>query len=384
MKVVSIVGARPQFIKATPVSKVLAKIGIEETLVNTGQHYDDNMSDLFFRELGLREPDHNLGVGSGLHGQMTGRMLEKIERVLIDACPDCVLVYGDTNSTLAGALAAAKLKLPVAHVEAGLRSFRPTMPEEINRRLTDHVSSILLCPTATAIENLKKENVASTEIRTDCIDIDDVKYLTSLQGPLVANVGDVMADILYRERDRPPKSALIKNLDAGSYALVTIHRAESTDDLDVLHCIVNALISLSQKMPILFPIHPRTAAVFENTGLNKRLEKATAISRVPPLGYNDFLMAQSKARIIITDSGGVQKEACIIGVPCLTLRDETEWVETVDSGWNRLLGSRAENLSEAAQTAQPPKSKLSNPFGDGHAAERIAAILKAFNFESLK
>jgi len=376
MKVAAIVGARPQFIKAAPVSKALAKVGIEEALINTGQHYDDNMSAAFLRELNLPEPIHHLGVGGGSHGWMTGQMLERIERVLIDEQPDCVLVYGDTNSTLAGALAAAKLKLPVAHVEAGLRSFRSTMPEEINRRLTDHVSSLLFCPTATAVENLKKEGIASEKIRTDRIDVDDVKCFASLQDTLVANVGDVMVDALYRERRRISEGSSIENLDADSYALVTVHRAESTDNLDTLNYIVDALISLSKKMPILFPVHPRTAAALENAGLNKRLEKISAISCVSPLGYKDFLTAQSKARIIVTDSGGVQKEACILGIPCLTLRDETEWVETIENGWNRLIGSRPRDLTEVALTARAPEDSLSNPFGDGQAAERIALILR--------
>lgn len=376
MKIAAIVGARPQFIKAAPVSEALAKAGIEEVLVNTGQHYDDNMSAAFFRELALPEPAYHLGVGSGSHGWMTGQMLERVERVLLDERPDGVLVYGDTNSTLAGALAAAKLKLPVAHVEAGLRSFRPAMPEEINRRLTDHVSSFLFCPTVTAVANLKKEGIASAQTSPDRLDAAAAGRLTRQEGPLVVNVGDVMVDALYRERDRLSERAPIANLDAGGYALVTIHRAESTDDPEVLSGLVEALIELGEKMPVLFPIHPRTASALESTGLNKRLEAASRITCVPPLGYKGFLAAQARARVIVTDSGGVQKEACILGVPCLTLRDETEWVETVASGWNRLMGSRPRGLGEAAATARPPAGGPSNPFGDGKAAERIARILQ--------
>lgn len=357
MKIATVVGARPQFIKAAPIGVALAAAGVEECLIDTGQHYDDNMAGAFFRELGLKKPTHSLGVGSGSHGQMTGRMLEAVERVLLAEAPDCVLVYGDTNTTLAGALAAAKLKIPIAHVEAGLRSFRPTMPEEINRRLVDHMSSVLFCPTATAVENLHREGI--NDGKTFC----------------VVEIGDVMVDALRSNLTAAPLDAPVAGLSRRGYALVTLHRAETTDDDGVLAGMVDAVLELAATMPVLFPVHPRTASALRQNGQWRRLAGHSGMRLVEPLGYRCFLQAESNARVIVTDSGGVQKEACILGVPCLTLRDETEWTETLATGWNRLMGMRPQGLAAAAVATQPPSTMPPTLFGDGHAAERIARVL---------
>lgn len=362
MKIVTVVGARPQFIKAAPVGAALAAAGIDECLVDTGQHYDDNMAGAFFRELGLKRPAYSLGIGSGSHGQMTGRMLEAVERVLVAEAPDCVLVYGDTNTTLAGALAAAKLKIPIVHVEAGVRSYRPTMPEEINRRLVDHMSSVLFCPSVIAVENLRREGISD---RNFC---------------RVVEVGDVMVDALRRSISDTPAMRPIAGLDRRGYALVTLHRAETTDDDEILIGVVDVLLDLAATMPVLFPVHPRTAGALRRTGQWARLEGHPGMRLVEPLGYRAFLEAQSKARVVVTDSGGVQKEACILGAPCLTLRNETEWTETVDAGWNRLMGLRPRGLVAAAVAAQPPSTEPPALFGDGRAAERIAAILVQSQF----
>lgn len=315
MKTVTIVGARPQFIKAAAVSRAIAAHGgLREILVHTGQHYDANMSDVFFDELRIPRPDYYLGIGGGPHGQMTGRQLEKIEEVLMSERPDWVLVYGDTNSTLAGALAAVKLHIPVAHVEAGLRSFNRRMPEEINRVLTDHASDLLFAPTKTAVRNLANEGIA---------------------GDKVQQVGDVMYDaaLFYRDLARAPHWFDGLNVPAGEFVLCTIHRAENTDDDARLRGIFRGLAESG--LPVVLPLHPRTRAKIADAGIVPEAN----IHVVPPVGYLEMTWLETHCRIVATDSGGVQKEAYFHGKPCVTLREETEWVELVEAGANLLAGA---------------------------------------------
>lgn len=323
MKLLTIVGARPQFIKAAAVSKAIARAqhdhpDLESVLVHTGQHYDFSMSKVFFEQLGLPTPDVNLAVGSGGHGTQTGRMLEKIEETLLEHRPDVVIVYGDTNSTLAGALAAAKLHMPIAHVEAGLRSFNRRMPEEINRVLTDHVSRWLFCPTSIACDNLRAEGV------TNGVDL----------------VGDVMYELtMMATRDvEVPAKLRQAGLPSRSYALATIHRAENTDDAARLRAILGAISTLSEEVPVVLPMHPRTASTMERLGVTL----GERVLTIAPLGYLEMAAAEAHARLILTDSGGVQKEAYWLGVPCVTVRDETEWVETLEEGRNILAGGTCE------------------------------------------
>lgn len=353
-KILTVVGARPQFIKAAAVSRVIRTDfadRIEEVLVHTGQHYDDNMSKVFFEELDIPKPKYNLEISGGHHGAMTGRMLEAVERVLIDEKPDWVLIYGDTNSTLAGALAAAKLHIPVAHVEAGLRSFNMRMPEEVNRIVADRLSRLLFCPTAAAVDNLAKEGISAG----------------------VGNVGDVMFDValFYRDRAREQSAALGSlGLTKAGFALATCHRAENTDEPDRLKQIVEALAEISTRLPVVLPIHPRTRKLIVDSGLSKKLGAVTVID---PLPFLDMVALEQAAKVILTDSGGVQKEAYFYGVPCITMRDETEWVETVASGWNRLVGASTSRIIAAfgeciaTRLDQPGVS----PYGDGHAAGHI-------------
>ncbi len=332
MNIVTIVGARPQFIKAAAVSRAIRKHnnenpedGIHEVIVHTGQHYDENMSQVFFDELDIPKPDYNLESGGGTHGAMTGRMLESIEHVLLVEQSDWVLIYGDTNSTLAGAIAASKLHIPVAHVEAGLRSFNMKMPEEINRVLVDRVSTILFCPTETAVNNLKSEGMT--------------------QG--VLNVGDVMYDasLFYREMARE-KSTILRGLSLKpkEYVLVTCHRAENTDDPIRLAGIVQGLAAIVDLVRVIFPLHPRTRKALEETGLFERLGQVEVLE---PVSFLDMVQLEESAKAIVTDSGGVQKEAYFFGVPCITMRDETEWVETVDAGCNYLVGADANKILAA-------------------------------------
>lgn len=344
MKVVTIVGARPQFIKAAPVCRELRKAH-REVLVHTGQHYDDAMSAVFFRELDIPEPDYNLGVGSGTHGEQTGEMLKRIEAVLLTERPDWVLVYGDTNSTLAGALAAAKLHIPVAHVEAGLRSFNRNMPEEINRVLTDHVSTLLFCPTQTAVDNLAREGITEG----------------------VHLVGDVMYEALLwaAERARAQSTILERlGLSEKGYLLATVHRAENTDDPARLQAILDAFRVIDE--PIVFPVHPRTQARLSVLGFDLNVPH---LQLIPPVGYLDMVRLEQAARAILTDSGGIQKEAYWLGVPCITLRDETEWVETVTAGANVLVGADTARIVAAVRES---KSKLvgRSPL-ELHASSRI-------------
>jgi UDP-GlcNAc3NAcA epimerase len=339
-KIVTVVGARPQFVKASPVSPALARAGLDEAIVHTGQHFDDAMSDVFFRELAIPKPKHNLDVHSLGHGAMTGRMIESLERVLLEEKPDMVLVYGDTNSTLAGALAAAKLHIPVGHVEAGLRSFNRRMPEEINRVVADHVSTLLFCPTATAVANLAAEGV-----------VEDVHA-----------VGDVMFDTTLAAVARARESSNILarlSLKAKSYAVATVHRAENTDDPLRFSKVVEWLAEAARRQPVVMVVHPRTANLMKATGV-----KAAGLTLIEPLGYLDMTQLVHNAAAVFTDSGGLQKEAYFHRVPCVTLRDETEWVETIEAGWNRLWTGPEFG----------PRREIAD-YGDGHAAEAIARIV---------
>lgn len=318
MKIASVVGARPQFIKTAAVSRALRAIeGVKETLIHTGQHYDANMSSVFFEELEIPHPDYNLGIGSATHGAQTGRMLEAIEGVLLKEKPDWVLVYGDTNSTLAGALAAVKLHIPVAHVEAGLRSFNRRMPEEINRVLTDHASDLLFAPTQTAVENLQREGIPDARIKL---------------------VGDVMYDAALYYGAKAERQSRILNalkLEPKGYILATIHRAENTDDPLRLRAIFDSLAEIAHEIKVVLPLHPRTRAALVQASLYDKA--AQSICLIEPVGYLDMMMLEKNARLIATDSGGVQKEAFFYHVPCVTLREETEWVELVELGWNYLI-----------------------------------------------
>ncbi len=347
MKICSIVGARPQFIKAAVVSRAVRKVA-REVLIHTGQHYDDAMSARFFRELEIPEPDYNLGVGSHLHGKQTAMMLERIEGVLEKEAPKLVLVYGDTNSTLAGALAAAKLLIPVGHVEAGLRSFNRKMPEEINRVVADRLSDFLFCPTPAAVENLRREGVTKG----------------------VRLTGDVMFDALkyYLKKAGADEVLMRFSLESEGYLLLTIHRAETTDDPGRLAAIFKALSGLDEK--ILFPAHPRTRKALKANAIRP----GKNIRLVEPVGYLEMLALESRAKMILTDSGGVQKEAYLFGAPCVTLRDETEWVETVETGWNILAGAGPEAIKRAVGTFRPPGARP-ELFGDGRAAVKIADLI---------
>ena len=362
MKILTIVGARPQFIKAAAVSRVLTHTaGVDELLVHTGQHYDPGLSDVFFEELEIPPPFHHLGVGSGSHGAQTGEMLAKIEEVLTETRPDWVLVYGDTNSTLAGALAAAKLHVPVAHVEAGLRSFNRRMPEEINRVLTDHASTLLFTPTETADRHLANEGIPAERVR---------------------RVGDVMYDVsrFFGEKAEQESDVLTRlGLEGKSYVLSTIHRAENTDDPDRLRVVFEALGAVNQEVPVVLPLHPRTRAVLERSGQTEWARDHVRL--IEPVGYLDMVLLERHARLIATDSGGVQKEAYFAGVPCVTLRDETEWTELVELGWNRLapptaVHSVVARLREGLAAAPGADAA---PYGSGDSAERIVGALLAFS-----
>jgi UDP-GlcNAc3NAcA epimerase len=353
MKILTVVGARPQFIKLAPLSKILRENGINEIIVHTGQHYDENMNDLFFKELEIPEPDYNLGIGSGNHGEQTGRMLIEIEKIILKENPDLVIVYGDTNSTLAGALAASKLHIKLAHVEAGLRSFNKRMPEEINRVLTDHVSDILFCPTQTAVENLKNEGITKGV------------YL----------VGDLMFDaLLHFSKISDMKSNILErlNIKPKEYYLATIHRAENTDNYERLKNILTAFSKMDEM--VVFPIHPRTRKMINYYGLDGLLENDN-VKVIDPVGYLDMLKLEKNAKAILTDSGGVQKEAFWLKVPCITLRDETEWIETVNLGWNRLIGSNVEKILKAVRDL---KFGTDVNFDNDFSAKKMYEIIKKF------
>lgn len=359
MKIVTIVGARPQFIKAAPVSKALREAGHTEFILHTGQHYDYGMSQVFFDELGLPEPDANLNVRSGNHGQQTGQMLIGIEEVLLKEKPDWVLVFGDTNSTLAGALAAVKLHIPLAHVEAGLRSYNRQMPEEHNRVLTDYCADLLFCPTITAVENLARDGLTKG----------------------VYEVGDPMYDavLMFSERARQRSTILIDlGIQPCQYLLATVHRAENTEHPENLRNILQAFSEIPE--PIIFPIHPRTRACLDVSQL-RRLEKSH-IQLIDPVGYLDMLVLEQNARMILTDSGGIQKEAFFFGVPCITLRLETEWVETVAAGWNVIAGADKDRIIACYQNVTLKSGIPPTLFGVGQSAQAIVNCLDAVNIES--
>jgi len=353
MKVFTILGARPQFIKAAPVSKALRAAGYKEYLIHTGQHYDYGMSQVFFDEMGISVPDVNLEIGSGYHGQQTGQMLAAIEEQIVAQKPDWVLVYGDTNSTLAGALAACKLRVPLAHVEAGLRSFNRTMPEEHNRVLTDHCSDMLFCPTQTAVNHLAREGIT--------------------QG--VHLVGDTMYDAVMQFTTIANQSSTILqelSLSSKKYLLATIHRPYNTDNPVNLGNILAAFVETDEL--IVFPVHPRTRKKLIELELAGQKSFSSNLKLIEPVGYLDMLMLEQHARLILTDSGGVQKEAYFFGVPCITLRPETEWVETVEAGWNILLHQTWDALYTLVHNNVWPEYQ-SPIFGDGNAAEKIVAII---------
>lgn len=369
MKVVTVIGARPQFIKAAVVRRAIQAFNksswkgrIREILVHTGQHYDDVMDGVFFRDLELPKPEYHLGVGSGSHGRQTALMLDGIEVVLRRERPEVVLVYGDTNSTLAGALASAKLHIPVAHVEAGLRSHNRSMPEEINRLLTDHLSTLLFCPTAQAVRNLAREGIKDGDER------------------LVRKVGDVMYDsVLFYSGLAEKKSAILEELDLfnpqsaihNPYYLATLHRAENTDNPERLASILKALDKIGRATPVILPLHPRTRKRMKGYRLSCR-----AVKLIDPVPYLDMLQLEKNALAILTDSGGVQKEAYWLRVPCVTLREETEWMETVQDGWNVLAGTSFRKIMEGvkpvARRRLPGRSKL---FGDGRAGMKIVEVI---------
>ncbi|HDP70012.1 MAG TPA: UDP-N-acetyl glucosamine 2-epimerase [Actinobacteria bacterium] len=382
MKVASIVGARPQFIKAVPISKEIRK-NHREILIHTGQHYDEEMSAIFFEQLGIPEPDYNIGVGSASQGKQTADMLAGIEEVILAEKPDIVLVYGDTNSTLAGALVAAKLNIPLAHVEAGLRSFDKSMPEEVNRILTDHVSDYLFCPTQTAIDNLRNEGFTNVFnegkfVSESCDSPFPTPHLPAVRhgSPLVCNVGDVMFDTaIYFGKVAENKSDILDKLGLNKkeYLLATIHRASNTDNIDNLSQIVEAFCNLNNET-LIFPVHPRTRKSLDDNGLLSNLNDSKNVKLIDAVGYLDFLMLEKHAKKILTDSGGVQKEAYFFKVPCITLREATEWVETVEDGWNILVGTNHKVILEAVESFWPDGSQR-QVFGDGHTAEKIVKIL---------
>ena len=345
------VGARPQFIKASPVSEALRNCGISERMVHTGQHYDPEMSQVFFDELAMPSPAINLEVGSGSHGEQTAQMLIGLERDMRQQSPDLVLVYGDTNSTIAGALAAAKLNIPLAHVEAGLRSFNRQMPEEINRVVTDSLSDLLFSPTQAAVQNLQREGIPPDKIRL---------------------VGDVMFDAAIKYgADSGRAAALLDELSvqSGEFILATVHRASNTDGPHTLSMILDALANVSKRMPVIFPLHPRTRARLPNGWESD----PSRLKIIPPRSYLEMLSLERNSALVVTDSGGVQKEAFFFKVPCVTLRGETEWVELVKLGWNRLCEpSSVESLTSCILGAIGSQGSPGNPFGDGRAASRIA------------
>lgn len=353
MKIISVVGARPEFIQAAPLTRALRALpNHQEVLVHTGQHYDYLMSQTFFDELGIAAPDYNLEVGSGSHGQQTARILAQMETVLLEERPDLVIVRGDTNSTLAGTLAASKLHIPIAHIEAGERSFDRRMPEEINRLMTDCVADLHFCVSQAAVSHLAAEGITGS----------------------VSWVGDVMLDVMLQNKPiAHRKSDILARLELrpGAYTLVTIHRAANTDDPARFKQIVQAMNQVSE--PIIFPAHPRTQKIIAHLGL----EFGPQVKLIDPVSYFDMMILEEHARLIATDSGGVQREAYFLGLPCLTLRDETEWMETVEVGWNKLVGVEPERILDAWFNFSPP---LEHPplFGDGTAGQRIAQILNFF------
>jgi UDP-GlcNAc3NAcA epimerase len=354
VKILTVVGNRPQFIKAAAVSGLL-RAAHEEILVHTGQHYDDALSKVFFAELGLSAPEHELAIGGGSNTSQTARMLTALEPLLSETGPDAVLVYGDTNSTLAGALAAAQRGVPVVHVEAGMRSFDRSMPEELNRVLCDHMSELLLCASDTAAENLRNESARGT----------------------IEVVGDVMIDVAFKWQSAAPANSealAAYGLQAGGYLLLTAHRAGNVDNPERLRALVRLIAALPK--PVLFPMHPRTRVRLHDAGLLAELELLDGVQLCDPLGYVEFSALVCGARAVLTDSGGVQKEAYLAGVPCITLRSTTEWVETVDAGWNTLVDLDVDRVVAALARRPIPKNRP-QLYGDGKAAERCVAAIGA-------
>lgn len=357
MKIATIIGARPQFIKAAMVSKEISKHScIDEVIIHTGQHFDENMSHIFFEEMGISEPDYNLGIQSLSHGAMTGRQLEEIEKVLVKEKPDWVIVYGDTNSTISGALASVKLHIPVAHVEAGLRSFNRKMPEEINRILTDHIAELLFVPTETAVNNLENEGITEGKIKL---------------------VGDVMYDAtIHFEQIAEKKSKILEKikLDPKEYILATVHRQENTDDPEKLKNIFSALADAP--LPVVLPLHPRTKKKINEY----KIPLNGQIYPIDPIGYLDMVLLEKNANMIVTDSGGIQKEAFFYEVPCITLREETEWVELVENGFSTLVGSDTDKIVTTYQKMINKSSEFNiDLYGDGKTREKIVNLLVGYN-----
>jgi UDP-GlcNAc3NAcA epimerase len=357
IKILTVVGARPQFIKAATVSRVVREQHqgiIEECLVHTGQHFDDNMSRVFFDELDIPYPKYNLAIAGGGHGEMTGRMMGQLEAVLLDERPDWVLVYGDTNSTLAGALAAVKLHIPVAHVESGLRSFNMRMPEEVNRILSDRISSLLFCPTITAVENLAREGLIAG----------------------VFNVGDVMFDAAVHYKRLAIETSRVHErlgISSGqSFVLATCHRAENTDDAERLHGILSALSAIASRQTLVLPMHPRTRKAIDRFGLESLLSE---VCITEPLPFLDMVALEQTAAVVLTDSGGVQKEAFFYGIPCVTMRDETEWTETLHNGWNTLAGADTDRILAAYAEATRYRPERGAHYGNGRAAQGVLQAL---------
>lgn len=354
MKIVTVLGARPQFIKAATVSRALAKEGVTERIIHTGQHFDKIMSDIFFHEMDIPLPHHNLEINSLSHGAMTGRMLEKVEQILLEEKPDGVLVYGDTNSTLAGALAAAKIGIPVAHVEAGLRSYNMAMPEEINRVMTDRISKVLYCPTMVAVKNLEKEGFRKL-------------------GCIIERPGDVMLDALKYYKEKAVRDSTIldkESLHQTEFVLATIHREENTNNPERLKSICEALNTIHEIVPVLLPLHPRTRNTIKSLGVNLK------VRTLQPVGYLDMLMLLDRCAMVLTDSGGLQKEAYLSGKFCLTLRDQTEWTELVKAGANRLVGAHTGKIITGFKQSRKKKITISAFYGRGDAAVKIAKSMK--------
>ena len=351
MKIVTVIGARPQFVKAAAISRVFRDYPqLTETIIHTGQHFDSNMSDIFFEELDIPKPNYNLGIGGGTHGENTGRMIEKIEEVLLKEQPDWVMVYGDTDSTLAASIAAKKLHISLAHVEAGLRSFNMKMPEEINRIVTDRISNALFCPTTTAVNNLRKEGFNSFDVS-------------------ILNVGDVMLDASLYYQSAAKKNLNVKDIKPGSFCLCTIHRADNTADVNSLHNIINALREISKHYTVILPIHPRTAKKIRESGLDFSGDR---ILLIDPVGYLEMIWFLDNCSFVITDSGGLQKEAYFFNKICITLRNETEWTELVEAGVNFLVGSNYDLILEAFKNLPSFKQRQNQLYGNGDAAKKIA------------
>jgi len=356
-RIITIVGARPQFIKAATLSRQFKLLGVEELIIHTGQHFDANMSDIFFNEMEIPKPVYHLDIHGLTHGAMTGRMLEEIEQILLKEKPDGVLVYGDTNSTLAGALAASKLHIPVIHVEAGLRSHNMQMPEEINRIVTDRISSILFCPTDAAVRNLQNEGFAQMPVQ-------------------VIKNGDVMQDAaMYYATKAEEKSDILYKINLPAFILATVHRQENTDSIDNLKNIINGLNEVNRKIPVIAPIHPRTRNILSQHNI------APEFRLIDPVGYFDMIMLLKACQMVITDSGGIQKEAFFFGKHCITLRNETEWVELVENEFNILVGNDTEKLLNAFYYLIPKKSDFSiDLYGNGQASEFAAKEIAKITF----